>query len=342
MTDNKRSKRLLWQIPLLAVLIAGTVLIIRQQQSMPYQHDSGFVFGTVYNITYQHETNMKAEIEAELRKVDRSLSTFNKQSVISSINRNERVKVDDMFRRVFTLAESVSRETDGAFDITVAPLVNAWGFGFKNGITPNRHRIDSLLHITGYKKVKLAGDYVQKADPRIMLDCNAIAKGYGCDVVADFLRTRGVRNFMIEIGGEVVTSGINAKRLPWKIGVTKPTDDSLNITGEIQTVLNVTDKAMATSGNYRNFYYKGGKKYAHTIDPATGYPVQHNILSSTVLAADCATADAYATSFMVMGLEKARRVLRRHPELMAYFIYTDAQGRNAVWFSPSLRDKIRQ
>lgn len=189
MTDNKRSKRLLWQIPLLAVLIAGTVLIIRQQQSMPYQHDSGFVFGTVYNITYQHETNMKAEIEAELRKVDRSLSTFNKQSVISSINRNERVRVDDMFRRVFTLAESVSRETDGAFDITVAPLVNAWGFGFKSGITPDRHRIDSLLHITGYKKVKLAGDYVQKADPRIMLDCNAIAKGYGCDVVADFLRT---------------------------------------------------------------------------------------------------------------------------------------------------------
>jgi thiamine biosynthesis lipoprotein len=145
---------------------------------------------------------------------------------------------------------------------------------------------------------------------------------------------------MVEIGGEIVTSGVNSQRLPWKIGVTKPTDDSLSVSGEIQTILNVTDKAMATSGNYRNFYYKGGKKFAHTIDPKTGYPVQHSILSATVLADDCATADAYATSFMVMGLEKARKVLERHPELMAYFIYNDERGENAVWFSPSLKDKI--
>lgn len=147
---------------------------------------------------------------------------------------------------------------------------------------------------------------------------------------------------MVEIGGEIVTSGINAKRLPWKIGVTKPTDDSLSTSGELQTVLNVTDKAMATSGNYRNFYYKGGKKFAHTIDPATGYPVQHSLLSATVLAEDCATADAYATSFMVLGIEKARKVLDRHPELMAYFIYSDDQGQNAVWYSPTLKDKVEQ
>jgi thiamine biosynthesis lipoprotein len=149
-----------------------------------------------------------------------------------------------------------------------------------------------------------------------MLDCSAIAKGYGVDVVANYLRRQGVKNFMVEIGGEVVTCGVSESRLPWKIGVTKPLDDSLQQYQELQTVLNVTNKAMATSGNYRNFYYKGGKKYAHTIDPKTGYPVQHNILSSTVIANDCATADAYATSFMVTGLAGAKKILEKHPELM--------------------------
>ena len=174
----------------------------------------------------------------------------------------------------------------------------------------------------------------------MMLDCSAIAKGYGTDVVARFLRSRGVKNYMVEVGGEIVTSGLNPERLPWKVGVIKPNDDSLNVSHEVQTVLNVTDIAMATSGNYRRFYYKDGKKFAHTIDPNTGYPVQHNILSATVLAKTCAQADAYATSFMVMGLDGAKKVLERHPELMAYLIYDDGNGKNAVWFSPSLKDKI--
>ena len=147
---------------------------------------------------------------------------------------------------------------------------------------------------------------------------------------------------MVEIGGEIVTSGISERRVPWRIGVTKPTDDSLSTNEEIQTIINVTDKAMATSGNYRNFYYKNGRKYAHTIDPHTGYPVQHNILSSTVLADKCAIADAYATAFMVMGLDGAKQILEKHPELMAYFIWADAEGNNHVWYSPSMRDKIHK
>jgi thiamine biosynthesis lipoprotein len=173
-----------------------------------------------------------------------------------------------------------------------------------------------------------------------MLDCSAIAKGYGVDVVANLLRKYGIKNFMVEIGGEVVTSGVNPERMPWRIGVTKPTDDSLSVNNELQTVINVTDKAMATSGNYRNFYYKGGRKYAHTIDPKTGYPVQHSILSATVITDDCATADAYATSFMVLGMEDAKKVLNRHPEMMAYFIYTDAKGDYSVWYSPQMKKYI--
>lgn len=338
---NKRSKkRLSLQLAFLTFLIIGTILIIKHQHNMPYQHDRGSVFGTFYSITYQCDNDLQKEIEAELKKVDQALSMFNQESIISKVNRNEKVELNEMFLQVITLAQKVSQDTDGAFDITVAPLVNAWGFGFKTGDKPSGTSIDSLMSTVGYKKISLKGRQLFKENKNTMLDCSAIAKGYGSDVVAAFLKKRGIDNFMVEIGGEVVTQGISEKRVPWRIGVTKPTDDSLSVDNELQTVLNVTNKAMATSGNYRNFYYKDGKKYAHTIDPKTGYPVQHSLLSATVLADNCATADAYATSFMVMGIEKAKGVLERHPELMAYFIYTDVRGNLAVWYSPSMKDKI--
>lgn len=337
-----KNKKLLWQLPFLTLLVVGTILIIRQQHSMPYRKTSDFIFGTTYHVTYQCDSDLTQSIKAELLKVDASLSPFNKESVITAVNENKNVQLDDMFKEVFNLAMDISKDTDGAFDITVAPLVNAWGFGFKNGSQPSSHQVDSLLQLVGYEKVSMVDGKVTKRDPRIMLDCSAIAKGYGTDRVARLLQSRGIQNYMVEIGGEVVTSGVNPDRVPWKIGVTKPTDDSLNIGHELQTVLNVTDKAMATSGNYRNYYFKGGKKFAHTVDPKTGYPVQHSILSATVLSKSCAVADAYATSFMVMGFDKARQVLERHPELMAYFIYSNQKGDMDVWYSPSLREKISE
>ena len=337
-----KNKKLLWQLPFLTLLVVGTILIIRQQHSMPYRKTKDFIFGTTYHVTYQCDSDLTQSIKAELLKVDASLSPFNKESVITAVNENQDVQLDDMFKEVFNLAMDISKDTDGAFDITVAPLVNAWGFGFKNGSQPSSHQVDSLLQLVGYEKVSMVDGKVTKRDPRIMLDCSAIAKGYGTDRVARLLQSRGIQNYMVEIGGEVVTSGVNPDRVPWKIGVTKPTDDSLNIGHELQTVLNVTDKAMATSGNYRNYYFKGGKKFAHTVDPKTGYPVQHSILSATVLSKSCAVADAYATSFMVMGFDKARHVLERHPELMAYFIYSNQKGDMDVWYSPSLREKISE
>lgn len=324
----------------LAFLVIASVIIIRQQHSTPYQHDTGYIFGTVYHITYQNDEDLQKDIEAEMNKVDASLSMFNKRSIITQVNTNKDVTVNKMFSDVFNLAEKISKETNGAFDITVAPLVNEWGFGFKKGLKPTKHAIDSLRQIIGYQKVSLRNGKVVKSDPRIMLDCSAIAKGYGSDCVANLLRKKGIENFMVEIGGEIVTSGINEKRLPWKIGVTKPVDDPTQEEGDLQTVLNVTDKAMATSGNYRNFYYKGGRKFAHTIDPNTGYPVQHSILSATVLADNCATADAYATSFMVLGMDGAKRILANHPELMAYLIYSGKKGELRVWYSDSMKDKI--
>ncbi|EFI73352.1 MULTISPECIES: FAD:protein FMN transferase [Segatella] len=333
-------KKTAWQIGALLVLTAIIIVIVRQQKTIPFQHNTGFIFGTIYNITYQSDNDLQTEIEGELKKVDESLSTFNKTSTISKINQGKDVKVDDMFAEVFTLGENIAKETDGAFDMTVAPMVNTWGFGFKTGKEPSKAVVDSLRNIVGYQKIKMEKKHIIKQNPNTMLDCSAIAKGFGSDVVAKFLRQKGIKNFMIEIGGEIVTYGLNEKRVPWKIGVTKPVDDSLNNQQEIQTILNVTNKAMATSGNYRKYYYKNGKKYAHTIDPKTGYPVQHNILSSTVFADNCATADAYATAFMVTGLDGAKKILAKHPELMAYFIYADQNGKNAVWYSPKLRKKI--
>lgn len=335
-----KKKKLIWQIPFLLILIIGSIFVICQQRNTPFQKDEGMVFGTIYHITYQSDTNYQKEIEAELQKVDHSLSPFNKTSIISRVNRNEKVKVDEMFSEVFQLAEKISGDTDGAFDITVAPMVNAWGFGFKTGNPPTRQTIDSLRAIVGFHTVSLQDGYVIKKNPKTMLDCSAIAKGYGTDVVARFLKKKGVQNFMVEIGGEIVVNGNSEKLQPWRIGINKPTDDSLNTSQAIQDVVSVSNIAMATSGNYRNFYYKNGKKYAHTIDPKTGYPVQHNILSATVFADDCATADAYATSFMVLGLDGAKKILEKHPELCAYLIYSDQKGSNQIWYSPSLQKKL--
>ena len=322
--EAKQKKKLMWQVPFLVLLVVGTVLIIRQQQSVPYQHCKGFIFGTVYSITYQSKTDLQTEIEQELKKVDQEFSMFNDSSTVARLNRGETPERSAMFEEVYQLAQTVSRETDGAFDVTVAPLVNAWGFGFKTQKMPTPQQVDSLMKI------------------KDQMDFSAIAKGFGSDVIARLLRRHDISNFMVEIGGEVVVQGISEKRVPWRIGVTKPTDDSLSYNSELQAVLNVTDIAMATSGNYRNFYYKGGKKYAHTIDPKTGYPVQHSLLSATVLTKDCAVADAYATSFMVLGMDRAKEVLAKHPELKAYFIYANENGDFGVWYTPSLKDKITE
>jgi len=330
-----------WHIPLLLLLIAGTIYVVMQNkggkpsadsnEAVAYQRCEGGIFGTFYHITYQYPTDLHDSIKQVMHEVDNSLSPFNPNSVISAINNNTAYTTDDHFLHVFNLAKHISAETDGAFDITVAPLVNAWGFGFKNKEQITDELIDSLLPLVGMDKVWLDDTLLCKADTSIMLDCSAIAKGYGVDAVAQMLEMKGVVNYMVEIGGELRVSGLNPKNRQWNIGVVKPDPDPSGQNNELEEVLSLTDIAMATSGNYRNFYEEGNQRYAHTIDPRTGRPVQHNILSSTVLAADCATADAYATAFMVLGLEGAKAVLEQHPELKVYFIYSDSDGRNAVW-----------
>ncbi len=331
---SDKQKKLRWQLPFLALLIVGTIIILGKQDRSPYRTNQGMVFGTVYKITYQYAEDLQTDIKAELEKVNASLSPFQKHSIISRINGNDPAVIpDSLFLHVFQLARAISADTHGAFDITVAPLVNAWGFGFESSQGVDSLTIDSLCQYVGMSNVYYDGEQIIKTDSCVKLDCSAIAKGYGCDVVAALFNSKGIRNYMIEIGGEIVVKGINAKRNRWSIGINKPVDDSLALASELQTILHVSDIAMATSGNYRNFYYRDGKKVAHTIDPRTGYPVQHSILSATVLAPDCATADAYATSVMVLGLDSAMAICNRHPELQGYFIYADEQGQFATSYS---------
>lgn len=317
-------------------------------QVLSYHKLEGTVFHTIYHITYQGERDYHDEIKQLFKEFDGSLSMFNDTSIITRMNNcDTSVVANRYFRHVFTKAMEVSEATGGAFDITVAPLVNLWGFGFKNSDNVSQAAIDSILQFVGYKTVHLDEEgHLHKDDPRTIMDASSIAKGYMSDVVADFLREQGVENYMVEIGGEVALHGVNPKGSRWSIGINKPTDDSTQVNSELQDILYMSEGGVATSGNYRNFYYKDGKKYAHTIDPHTGYPIQQDILSSTVIARDCMTADAYATAFMVLGKEKAMEVLAKDTTLMAYFIVdapdADGNGGYEIVYSPALEQRLRR
>lgn len=303
------------------------------QTSTKYVSDDGRVFGTFYKIKYaSNGKDVKTEYLAALAAVDTALSTFNKQSTITRVNLSSDSVLlsdkDSLFIRVYNKACEISTITNGAFDITVAPLVNAYGFGFD----PNRSTPDSVIaelkNYVGWKKVSLSpSGYIKKENPNIKLDASAIAKGFGSDAVARVLRQNGINDFMVEVGGEVVCSGVNDKGRVWSIGINKPIEDStMQHTNEIQRVVQLDGKALATSGNYLQYYYKNGTKYAHTIDPCSGKPVNHTLLSSSIIADDCMTADALATACMVIGVDSALSLIESLPNVEGYFIYAGNNG----------------
>ena len=338
---DKRYTRSWWAVVLFLVVFLSTSTIRRCGKNT-YRYDEGLIFGTFYHITYKYPESLSEEIKNRLLQFDASLSPFNDTSIISRVNRNEPVETDRWFEHVFNASRRIYTRTGGTFDPTVSPLVNAWGFGFNKSQDVNETAIDSMRRFVGFNKVRIdASGRVVKSDPRVMLDCSAIAKGFGCDEVARLFDNKGIKNYMIEIGGEIVVRGNGPGHKEWNIGISKPVEDSLSADNGIQAMLRLTDCAIATSGNYRRFYYKDGRRYSHTVDPRTGYPVNHTLLSSTVVADDCATADAYATAFMVLGLDSARTVLRSNPRLKAMFIYSNAKGENEIWISPELKSKMK-
>ena len=321
---------------ILYTLIGAILLLEGCSNTLKYQHAEGKIYGTFYHISYASSEDLNSGIIERMESVNISLSMFNPRSVISAINEGKTDETDSLFRKMFRTAWAVNRATAGAFDISVAPLVNAWGFGFEKQEFPDSAKIDSLLHFVGMDKIRLDHNRLIKQSPGIQLDASSIAKGLGVDLAADYLEEQGVENYMVEIGGEVRVKGESDKKRPWRIGIDSPEEDPTARSRQLQTIVGLTSGALATSGNYRNFYIHEGKKIAHTINPKTGFPVQTEVLSASVYAPYCMEADAYATAFMVLGLEEAKRIISSNPELEGYLIYTEDRTIK-TWISQGLK-----
>lgn len=287
-----------------------------------YFHNEGRVFGTYYNIRYEATEDLQDSINAAFEAFDNSLSLFNPHSILSAVNENRDTTTNELFETMWKEAERVYGLSNGAFDITVAPLVKAFGFGRKSDQFSmiSSQTIDSLRAFVGFDKVQLIDHHVIKSDSRVQLDGGAVAKGQACDLIASLLRSQGCENYLVDIGGEVVAHGLNAKDEPWHVGITKPNLNNEGAQDELQDILAVTDICMATSGNYRNYYYEGTERRSHTIDPRTGYPVQHSVLSATVVSSSCMRADALATACMVLGAEEAIDMINRAEDAACYLI----------------------
>lgn len=308
-----------------------------------YYSIQGFTQGTTYHITYQHltESDLTESIDSLLRVFDSSLSSYDSTSIITGINQNlPGVKTDSLFRTVFRESARVYQLSGGVFDITLAPVINAWGFGSGQQLVPDSVMVDSLLQYVGMDKVLLRGESVIKSHPAVQLNVNAIAQGYSVDVVAAFLEQLGCKNYMVEIGGEIRTYGTNRKGNFWRIGVDRPEFGNMIPGEQLQVIISMHKRSLATSGNYRKYYEKDGVKITHSIDPSTGYPKESNLLSVTVLTDECMTADAYATTCMVMGLEKAKTFIEEKRGVDAYFIFGDEFGNYKVWFTDGMKKYI--
>ncbi len=326
---------------LLSFLLLFFVLSQSCRKSTPvFEQFTGFAQGGTYSIVFENsgkikKDDLKIKVEKIFHDIDMSLSFYNDSSIISRINKNENLKVDSYFTEVFTKSALISEMTGGAFDITVGPLVKAWGFGPDARRNFTESKRDSLMKLVGMSKVSLKNGHVLKSDPGIYLDVNAIAQGYSVDVICRFLDKLRIKNYLVEVGGEVRAKGTRAGKL-WRIGVDKPFDNNLTPGETLQAIARLTDKALATSGNYRKFYIENGIKYSHEIDPKTGYPAKNTLLSVSVVADDCAMADGFATAFMVMGKDRTIEFLRAHPEFGAYLIYSDEKGNFQTWISTNL------
>ena len=320
-----------------AIIAAVLLLLLPNTPKKQYYHHQGHIFGTYYNIRYEGTEDLHHAIQQRLQAFDHSLSMFNPNSVISHINRNDSILTDSLFEAMYHEAHAISCLSNGAFDITVAPLVNAWGFGKSvalgdeaKRLLGNKAQIDSIKQFVGYQHIRLTDHRLEKDDERITLDASAIAKGYACDIVAQLLRQKGCQNLLVDIGGEVVAQGVNHQGNAWRVGITRPTIDATGAEKELQEVIASSNLCMATSGNYLQYYIANGERRSHTIDPRTGYPVEHSLLSATVSASTCMRADALATACMVLGEEAALDMIERTTDAACYLISADSDTLRVV------------
>jgi thiamine biosynthesis lipoprotein len=300
----------------------------------------GSALGTYYAITYKGKEmpELQKNIDSILNVINENFSIFNPNSIISKVNNNQEVTLNEDFVEVFEMAQRIGQETDGALEMTIGPLVNLWGFGKDERVSDLlQATIDSVLTFVGYRKIRIENDQIIKDNPNIQLNFNALAKGYAVDKVADFLVSKGYKDCVVDIGGEIVAKGKKYHDQQWNIGVQTPTKTRDGEMRSAQT-FHLQDQATATSGNYRNYFEEDGQRYTHIIDPVTGRPEKSNLLSVTVIADRCIIADAYATAFMVMGVDKTKKLLDNHPELTCIFI-TDNHGDYQLEVYPAAKTK---
>ena len=305
--------------------------------------NSGEAQGSYYHIKYMSANgdNYKSQIDSILLEVDSSLSIYKDYSLISKLNNGGNLKTDSLFNQVFNAANKVYQQTEGNFDCSVRPLVNAWGFykdKLGDSLVVDSLKFRKLLPYVGFDKIRLMADSLVL--PKGMsLDFNSIAQGFTVDLIAKFLESKNIKNYLVEVGGELLAKGKNADGDIWRVGVDKPSED-IDMNERFQFILDLENKALATSGNYRKFYEKNGVKYAHTINPFSGFPAQNRLLSATVIHDNCMLADAYATAFMVMGVKKSKQFALEHPELEIYLVYTGKDGSWKTYISPRMLERI--
>lgn len=296
----------------------------KQPQKINY---SGITQGSYFSITYYDEGNrhFETEIDSIFREVDNAVSLWNENSIIRKVNRNEDIVVNQIFKDNFEWARKASEFSDGAFDATIGPLVSAWGFHYKKELEMTPEMVDSIRQLVGYQKVQIVDDRVVKENPNMTLDFNAVAQGYTTDLIGKFLETKGVYNYLVDVGGEIMARGTKPNGEMWTIGIEKPAEN-FDSERAVQIKLKLKDKGIVTSGNYRKYIEKDGVRYSHSIDPKTGYPVEHNLLSATVIADNASWADCLATICMLVGKEKASKLLETQDGVEAYFIFVDEDG----------------
>ncbi len=297
------------------------------QTEAEYYKISGERFHTYYHITYQGAQGMESAIDSVFEVFNHAANPFDTTSLLARINNNlseeSNAILDTILRRSF----DISRATGGAYDVTCSPLINAWGFGFEQSVNVTQSVIDSLKTFIGYQMITSEPGRITKADERMKIDLSSISKGYCTDMVAERLLQDGIRNYLVEIGGEMAFDGVNPKGEAWHVGINKPLPDSTGLEQEIEMVIMLTGKGgLATSGNYRNYKMIDNRRMGHTIDPISGRPVQTDVLSATVIAPDCMTADGLATALMVVGSARADELIARFPNVAYLLIVSNEQG----------------
>lgn len=301
---------------------------------------SGVVWTTDYHITYHGTTNLSDSVQAVLNAVDMSASVYNEQSLISAINAGGNEPLDACLMQLYKASQEVHKASAGAFDPTVMPLVNAWGFGYKNGQLPTQAQIDSILQFVGLEKTHLEQGRIVKQDPRTQFDFSSIAKGYACDEIGRMLERNGVENYMVEIGGEVALKGVSPRGDKWNVSVDMPQSDPDGTHHESAMTLSLDKGGVATSGNYRKFKEVNGKRISHIVNPKTGKSEESTLLSVTVTAPNCMLADAWATACMAMGTEKAKALMEKENKMGVMTIATTPNGSYEVWSNKAFASQV--